>query len=175
MWHRHLWQQRNRGRRYRWRWRGRDLRLPAGRSAQPAVTSFAARTVARISRSAAGLGILDDTSCALFLDLRNSGRQDLVVLRASGPAAVSESRATALSLLRHGRLSLRDARRRAFTGMAAADFDRDGRVDLYLMLATCIFKAKINITYAVAVSRCAERPAQLSVSQSADGGRKRDF
>ncbi len=30
-----------------------------------------------------GVGILDDTSCALFLDLRNSGRQDLVVLRSS--------------------------------------------------------------------------------------------
>ncbi len=32
-----------------------------------------------------GLDLLDDTSCALFLDLRNSGRQDLVVLRSSGP------------------------------------------------------------------------------------------
>ncbi len=30
-------------------------------------------------------GILDDTSSALFLDLRNIGRQDLVVLRANGP------------------------------------------------------------------------------------------
>ena len=33
----------------------------------------------------AGVGLLDDTSCALFLDLRNSGLQDLVVLRSGGP------------------------------------------------------------------------------------------
>jgi hypothetical protein len=33
----------------------------------------------------AGVDVLDDTSCALFLDLRNSGLQDLIVLRASGP------------------------------------------------------------------------------------------
>ena len=33
----------------------------------------------------AGLDLLDDTSCALFLDLRNLGRQDLVMLRGAGP------------------------------------------------------------------------------------------
>ena len=33
----------------------------------------------------AGLEILDETTCALFADFRNSGLQDLVVLRRSGP------------------------------------------------------------------------------------------
>ena len=32
-----------------------------------------------------GVDLLDDTSSALFLDLRNLGRQDLVALRGSGP------------------------------------------------------------------------------------------
>ena len=32
-----------------------------------------------------GLDVLDCTSSALFLDLRNTGRQDLVVLRSNGP------------------------------------------------------------------------------------------
>ncbi len=33
----------------------------------------------------AGVGVLDDTTCALFADFRNSGKQDLIVLRSSGP------------------------------------------------------------------------------------------
>ena len=77
-----------------------------------------------------GVGLLDDTSCALFCDLRNCGRQDLVVLRGSGPV---------LYLNEGDRFRLRtDAFRfvtlpkGAFTGMAAADFDRDGKLDLYL-------------------------------------------
>ncbi len=92
------------------------------------------------------VGILDDSSCALFLDLRNSGRQDLVVLRASGPI---------LYLNEGHRFSLRtDAFRFAappkggFTGMAAADFDRDGKLDLYLCCYV-YFQSEAQYTYAV--------------------------
>jgi tetratricopeptide (TPR) repeat protein len=78
-----------------------------------------------------GLGILDETTSALFVDFRNSGRQDVVILRGSGP----------LLFLNQGDGTFRehpDAFRfstlpqGSFTGMAAADYDRDGRVDLYL-------------------------------------------
>ena len=79
----------------------------------------------------AGVDVLDDTSCALFVDFRNIGLQDLVVLCSSGP----------LLFLNLGDLRFRhkpDAFRFArppqgtFTGMAAADYDNDSRVDLYL-------------------------------------------
>jgi tetratricopeptide (TPR) repeat protein len=79
----------------------------------------------------AGLAILDESTSALFVDFRNSGHQDLVVLRGSGP----------LLFLNQGDGTFRehpDAFRfrtpaqGSFTGMAAADFDRDGKVDLYL-------------------------------------------
>lgn len=78
-----------------------------------------------------GLGILDETTSALFVDFRNSGKQDLVALRGSGP----------LLFLNQGDGTFREAPdafrfrtapQGSFTGMAATDFDRDGRVDLYL-------------------------------------------
>ncbi len=92
------------------------------------------------------LGMLDETSAALFLDLRNLGLQDLIVLRSSGPV---------LFLNDGKRFSLRaDAFRfatppaGAFTGMAAADFDRDGKLDLYLC-CYIYFQSEAQYTYAV--------------------------
>ena len=79
----------------------------------------------------AGLDLLDDTSCSLFVDFRNSGWQDAIVLRPRGPLYFMNEG--------HGRFRLLpDAFRFAsavqgtFTGMSAADYDRDGRVDLFL-------------------------------------------
>ncbi|MBV9294019.1 MAG: VCBS repeat-containing protein [Acidobacteriaceae bacterium] len=92
------------------------------------------------------VGILDETSTALFLDLRNIGRQDLLVLRGGGPV---------LFLNDGKRFSLqKDAFRfamapaGAFTGMAAADFDRDGKLDLYLCCYV-YFQSEAQYTYAV--------------------------
>ena len=82
-----------------------------------------------ISRTA-GVDILDDTASALFVDLRNSGAQDLVVVRSGGP----------LLFLNDGAGRFRFAPdvfrfatepQGSFTSVAAADYDRDGRVDLY--------------------------------------------
>ena len=89
--------------------------------------------------------ILDDTSAALFLDLRNVGRQDLVLLRSAGP----------LLFLNEGdHFRLRDdafrfatAPEGNFTGMAAADFDRDGKLDLYLCCYV-YFQSEAQYTYA---------------------------
>jgi FimV-like protein len=77
-----------------------------------------------------GLDILDDTAGALFVDLRNTGFQDLVLVRSNRPLLFLNDG--------KGRFSeYRDAFRFAtppqgsFTSVAAADFDRDGRLDLY--------------------------------------------
>jgi tetratricopeptide (TPR) repeat protein len=80
-----------------------------------------------------GVGILENTACALFADIDNDGRQDLIVVRTNGP----------LLFLNEGDGKFRqkpDAFKfasdpqGAFTGAAIADYDRDGWLDIYFCL-----------------------------------------
>ena len=77
-----------------------------------------------------GLGILENTVCALFADFDNDGYQDVILVRANGP----------LLFLNDGKGRFRerpDAFQFAnppegtFTGAAVADYDRDGCLDIY--------------------------------------------
>lgn len=83
----------------------------------------------------AGVGLLDDTSCALFLDLRNQGMQDLIVLRAGGPVLFL-NQGDGTFALRADAFRFRGKPQGSFTGMAAADYDRDGKLDVYLCAYT---------------------------------------
>ncbi|HUY80934.1 MAG TPA: FG-GAP-like repeat-containing protein [Acidobacteriaceae bacterium] len=78
----------------------------------------------------AGVDVLDNTACALFADFRNVGLQDLLVVCGTGP----------ILFLNQGNGTFRrkpDAFRFAkqpqgsFTHAAIADYDRDGRLDVY--------------------------------------------
>ena len=92
-----------------------------------------------------GVGLLDDTSCALFLDLRNIGRQDLIVLRSSGPILYLHDGDR--YRLRTDAFLFATAPKGGFTGMAAADFDRNGKLDLYLCCYV-YFQSEAQYTYA---------------------------
>ncbi len=81
----------------------------------------------------AGVGVLDGTACALFADFENKGVQDLLVVCGSGPLLFLNQG--------NGKFALkRDAFRFArppqgtFTHAAIADYDRDGRLDIYFCL-----------------------------------------
>jgi tetratricopeptide (TPR) repeat protein/peroxiredoxin len=82
---------------------------------------------------ASGVGVIENTACALFVDVDNDGRQDLIVVRAAGP----------MLFLNQGGGKFRqkaDAFQFAnppqgtFTGAAVADYDRDGWLDIYFCL-----------------------------------------
>ncbi len=78
----------------------------------------------------AGVDVLDDTAGALFVDLRNSGSQDLVVVFSHGPLLYLNDGKGRFQPV-PGAFRFRTEPRGSFTSVAAADFDRDGRLDLY--------------------------------------------
>jgi tetratricopeptide (TPR) repeat protein/peroxiredoxin len=82
---------------------------------------------------ASGLGILDNTACALFADFDNDGRQDVVVVRASGPLLFLNQGGGKFRQ-KPGAFQFAEPPQGTFTGAAVADYDRDGWLDIYFCL-----------------------------------------
>ena len=82
---------------------------------------------------ASGLGILENTACALFADFDNDGRQDLIVVCTSGPQLFLNQGG---GKFRPQPNAFRFAQppEGTFTGAAVADYDRDGWLDVYFCL-----------------------------------------
>jgi hypothetical protein len=78
----------------------------------------------------AGVGVLDSTASALFVDFENRGCQDLLVVCASGPLLFRNDGKARFRLASHA-FAFESPPQGAFTGAAAADFDGDGLTDVY--------------------------------------------
>ncbi len=82
---------------------------------------------------ASGLGILENTACAIFADFNRSGRQDLIVVRANGPLLFLNQGGGKFRL-KPDAFQFANPPQGTFTGAAAADYDRDGWLDIYYCL-----------------------------------------
>lgn len=79
----------------------------------------------------AGVGVLDNSNCALFVDFRNRGFQDLVVLTDDSPLLFLNN-GNGTYTFKPFAFQFATKPKAAFSGMAAADYNRDGLIDLYL-------------------------------------------
>jgi tetratricopeptide (TPR) repeat protein len=82
---------------------------------------------------ASGVGILENTACALFADFDNDGRQDLVVVRTSGPLLFINEGGGRFRQ-KPNAFQFATPPQGTFTGAATADYDRDGWLDIYFCL-----------------------------------------
>lgn len=81
----------------------------------------------------AGVGVLDRTACAIFADFLNRGRQDLLVVCSTGPLLLLNSGDGTFSLKRDA-FKFERTPQGSFTHAAVADYDNDGRLDVYFCL-----------------------------------------
>jgi tetratricopeptide (TPR) repeat protein len=77
-----------------------------------------------------GLGVLDNTACALFADFRNIGSQDLLVVCGTGPLLFLNQGDGTFSR-KSDAFQFARPPQGTFTHAALADYDRDGRLDIY--------------------------------------------
>jgi tetratricopeptide (TPR) repeat protein len=80
-----------------------------------------------------GVGLFENTACAIFADFSNAGRQDLVVVRAAGPLLFL-NQGSGKFRLKPNAFQFASPPQGTFTGAAAADYDRDGWLDIYFCL-----------------------------------------
>ena len=81
----------------------------------------------------AGVGVLDNTACALFADFQNNGRQDLLIVCGSGPLLFLNQGDGTFAIKRDA-FKFANSPQGSFTHAAVADYDRDGRLDIYFCL-----------------------------------------
>jgi tetratricopeptide (TPR) repeat protein len=80
-----------------------------------------------------GVAVLENTACALFADMDNDGRQDLIVVRANGPLLFLNTGGGKFRL-KPDAFQFANPPQGTFTGAALADYDRDGWLDIYFCL-----------------------------------------
>lgn len=80
-----------------------------------------------------GVGLLESTACALFVDFENKGLEDLLVVCASGPQLFL-NQGNRKFQLKPDAFKFAQPPQGSFTHAAVADYDGDGRLDVYFCL-----------------------------------------
>ncbi len=80
-----------------------------------------------------GLGVLENTACALIVDVDNDGNQDVIVVCASGPQ-LYRNLGGGKFRKQPNAFHFANPPQGTFTGAAVADYDRDGWLDVYFCL-----------------------------------------
>jgi len=81
----------------------------------------------------AGVGVLDNSACALFADFDNRGRQDLLVVCGTGPL-LFQNQGDGTFQIKRDAFKFAHPPQGTFTHAAVADYDRDGRLDIYFCM-----------------------------------------
>lgn len=82
---------------------------------------------------ASGVGVIENTACALIVDVDNDGHQDLIVVRANGPLLFLND-GTGKFHQKANAFEFATPPQGTFVGAAVADYDRDGWLDIYFCL-----------------------------------------
>ncbi|HEV3307938.1 MAG TPA: FG-GAP-like repeat-containing protein [Candidatus Sulfotelmatobacter sp.] len=114
-----------------------------------------------------GLGILDNTACALFADFDNDGRQDVVVVRASGPLLFLNQGGGKFRQ-KPGAFQFASASQGTFTGASVADYDRDGWLDIYFCLYS-YYQGTDQYKYPVPYHDAENGPPNFMMRNARDG------
>jgi len=116
---------------------------------------------------AAGVGVLENTACALFADIDNDGNQDLIVVRADGPVLfVNEGRGKFRQKPHAFRFTTPP--QGTFTGAAIADYDRDGWLDIYFCLYS-YYQAADQYKYPLPYCDAENGPPNFLMRNNRDG------
>ena len=115
----------------------------------------------------AGVGVLENTACALFADIDNKGRQDLIVVRAEGPLLFL-NQGNGKFRLKHDAFQFRNPPQGTFTGAAIADYDRDGWLDIYFCLYS-YYQGADQYRYPMPYFDAENGPANFLMRNNRDG------
>jgi tetratricopeptide (TPR) repeat protein len=114
-----------------------------------------------------GLGLLDNTACALIADFNNDGRQDLLAVTATGPLLFLNDGGGKFRQVPNA-FPFANPPRGTFTGAAAADYDRDGWLDVYFCLYT-YYQGSGQYNYPVPYYAAENGPPNFLMRNNRDG------